>query len=53
MEFKSIRASNNFPASAGQIGQSKNRFCMVKSLDGQAICPVVYAGKEKMKSFKF
>ena len=31
----------------------KNRFCPVKSLDGQTICPVVYAGKEKIESFKF
>ena len=31
----------------------KNRFCLVKSLDGQKICPVIYAGKEKIQSFKF
>ena len=32
---------------------SKNRFCPVKSLDDRTICPVVYAGKEKIESFKF
>ena len=30
----------------------KNRFCPVKSLDGRTICVVVYAGKEKMETYK-
>ena len=31
----------------------KNRFCSVKSLDSQTICPVVCAGKEfRVSSFK-
>ena len=42
-----IRAANNGRSTVRQC-LVKNRFCPVRSLAGQIICPVVYAGKGKI-----
>ena len=44
--FCNFRAANNGWSMDNVLG--KNRVFPVKSLDGRTICPVVYAGKEKI-----